>query len=200
MKTEQAVAPSLEEFRHACLAEFSFLVTTHGFRSVPPPPSRYSDPFEVHFERRGWRVIVRGLSYGFALDLEIQSPDGRRGSFGHLVPNGAAMVIRQNYVRGQLGDIASSARCLREYGDDFVRGDWQRFEEIVDAQQRIVAAQRDAWTKEQEAVKLRFALEEADLAFRDKDYVRVVAALAPFAESLSPAQRKKLEIAKRKKG
>jgi hypothetical protein len=199
MKIEQAVAPSLDEFQRACLADFSFLVAKHGFEHVSPPPEQYPEPFQVHFEKKGWRLIVRGLSYGFALDLEIRAPDGRRGSFGHLIPPRKAMLIRQEYVRGQLGEISCAARCLREYGDDFLRGDWRRFDEIAEAQRQLVVAQRESWQKEEIAAKLRFALRDADLAFRSADYGGVVAALSPFESTLSPAQRKKLEIAKQRK-
>jgi hypothetical protein len=199
MKAEQAVAPSLDEFKRACLTDFSFLVAMHGFEHVSPPPERYPNPFQVHFEKKGWRLIVHGLSYGFSLDLEVRAPDGRCGSFGHLIPPGKAMLIRQDYVRGQLGEIACAARCLREYGDDFLRGDWRRFDEIAEAQRQLGVAQRESWQKEEIAVRLKFALEDADLAFRSEDYERVVAALSPFEATLSPAQRKKLEIAKRRK-
>jgi hypothetical protein len=200
MKTEQAISPSLAEFRKACLSDFSFLTTMHGFRHVPEPVERYPDPFAVHFEKKGWTIVVRGLSYGFALDLEVHSPDGRRGSFGVLIPKGKAMEVRQGYQRGQLGDISSAARCLREYGEDFLRGEWSRFEEIDRFHLEIRRATHDAWQKEQKEAPLRHALEEADEAFRRQDYSSVVAVLSPFSENLSPTQTRKLEIAKKKNG
>lgn len=200
MKVEQAIAPSLDEFRKACLSDFAFLTTTHGFRYVRSPAERYPDPFAVHFEKGGWTVVVRGLSYGFALDLEVHSPDGRHGSFGVLIPKGKAMEVRQEYQRGQLGDISSAARCLREYGEDFLRGDWSRFEEIDRFHREIRRATSDAWHKEQKEAPLRRALKEADEAFRRKDYKAVADVLSPFSEVLSPTQRKKFEFAKKKKG
>ncbi len=200
MKVEQAIAPSLVEFRKACLSDFSFLTTSYGFRHLPSPPERYPDPFAVHFEKDGWKIVVRGLSYGFALDLEVHSPDGRYGSFGVLIPKGKAMEVRQEYQRGQLGDISSAARCLREYGEDFLRGDWSRFEEIERFHQEIRRKTRDAWEKEQKEAPLRHALKEAYEAFRRHDYRAVIDALTPFAEVLSPTERKKLEYAKKKEG
>lgn len=200
MKVEQAIAPSLAEFRKACLSDFAFLTSTYGFRHLPSPAERYSDPFSVHFEKDGWKIVVRGLSYGFALDLEVHSPDGRHGSFGVLIPKGKAMEARQEYQRGQLGDISSAARCLREHGEDLLRGDWSRFEEIDRFNREIRRATRDAWEKEQKEAPLRHALEEADEAFRRQDYRAVVDALSPYAEVLSPTQRKKLELAKKKHG
>jgi hypothetical protein len=80
MKVEQAIAPSLEEFKSTCHAEFAFLVETHGFREVPDPPAPFPNPFEVHFEKSGWRIIVEGQSYGFGADVVIRGSDQR--SFG----------------------------------------------------------------------------------------------------------------------
>jgi hypothetical protein len=200
MKAEQAVAPSLAEFRKACLSDFSFLTATYGFRHLPSPIERYPDPFAVHFEKGGWKIVVRGLSYGFALDLEVHAPDGRHGSFYVLIPKGKAMEVRQDYRRGQLGDISSAAHCLREYGEDFLRGDWARFEEIDRFHREIRRASRDAWQKEQKEAFLRHALAEADEAFRCQNYSAVIEILLPFAEALSPTQKKKLEYAKKKLG
>lgn len=200
MKPEQAVAPSLAEFQSACSTAFSFLVASHGFRQVRPKAPRYENPFEAHFERDGWRIIVCGLSYGFALGLDIRSPDGRVASFGHLVPSDQQHAMRQEFPRGQLGDIACAAKCLRDFGDQIIRGNWAAFDEIERRHRNHVVASHDAWKRQMDDARVSRAVEAADDAFRLKKYNEVVTALDPVESLLTSTQRKKLEIAKKRRG
>jgi hypothetical protein len=105
MKVEQAKSPSLAEFKHLVRHEFSFL-SPLGFREASPPNKRYQNPYEVHFEKDGWRLVVGGFSYGFSADIDVRAPDGRVASLGHFVPQGFWRTHRDSFARGQQGDIA----------------------------------------------------------------------------------------------
>lgn len=54
-----ATAPTLEEFVSSARSEFSFLAE-YGFAEVSQPAAQYQNPFEVHYQRKGWRVVVEG--------------------------------------------------------------------------------------------------------------------------------------------
>lgn len=136
----------------------------------------------------------------FALELEIRSPDGRSVSFGHFVQSDILMSCRQGFRRGQLGDIACAAKCLQEYGKDFLCGDWHRFDEVEQAMRERIMRQREAWLKQTQEAQLRSVFEESDQAFRLKNYSAVISALSPFELQLPPIQRRKLEIAKARTG
>jgi hypothetical protein len=106
------------------------------------------------------------------------------------------MSARQEFQRGQLGDIQCAAKCLRTYGDELLRGGLRPFETMFSRGAERVAVQKQDWLKQQREHALKCTLENADLAFRAKDYGKVVTDLTPFEDVLPPAERKKLEISR----
>ena len=198
MKVEQAVAPSLEEFKSTCRAEFAFLVETHGFREVPGPPTQFPNPFEVHFERSGWRIIVEGQSYGFGADVVIRSPDGKSAYYWHLVPEDFR-AKREGLGRGQLGDVRYQALCVRTFGGPFLAGNWSGFSDLVRMQSAWIIQHRKEEESAQREWKMRHAIQAADDAFRSGRYETVISELSRFEPSLPPSQLKKLEIARKRK-
>jgi hypothetical protein len=197
MSTEQATAPSLEEFKRLVRKEFAF-VASFGFRDVPPPTTRYQNPFEVHFEKDGWKIVVEGLSYGFNAHISIRSPDGRSASLDYLRPRGFWETHRQSFARGQEGEISYWALGLREFGAPFLRGEWPVFEELVRRQEAWIEANREAWANSERARLMERAIQTANVAFRAARYAEAASELVSFEEFLPPAQVKKLAIARKR--
>jgi len=197
MKIDQATAPPIEEFKRVCAEEFSF-VRSFGFHEAPPLPTRYQNPFEFHLEKDGWRMVIEGLSYGFAADISIRSPDGRRASLGHLVSKDKWLAQRQRFERGQLGDLKNLAICLRSFGQAFLAGDWSAFDQLIKKQDEWISKNRRAQESEQRDREMDKAIRDAAVAFRDGRYNETVEKLAAFEGTLPPAQAKKLAIARKK--
>src|SRR5665647_1117677 len=104
MTIEQARQPSLEEFKRGAREQFSFLVS-FGFHEVAPLVEQYQNPYEVHFEKDGWRIVIVGIAYGFSAAIDIRAPDGRSASFWHLVSDSSFRTHREEFSRGQIGDL-----------------------------------------------------------------------------------------------
>src|SRR5687767_5782380 len=94
--------PTLDQFLVASRAEFSFLAD-HGFREIPLPESRYTNPYSVLFERGDWRLRVEGLAYGFGAGLSVVAPDGREVPF--IAPKAFREAHREGLGRGQVGEL-----------------------------------------------------------------------------------------------
>jgi hypothetical protein len=189
----EATLPTLDEFMEAAHRELSFLIEDYSFREVPQPRAQHKNPFEVHFERAGWRIIIEGLSYGFCAGISIQDPDGRQAAFGHIIPENFFWSYRDGLGRGQLGDIRYCALTLRTFGSDFLGGDTQLFEELLSRQASYIEADRrkmDAWG-------YRLAASKAAQAFAIRDYDKVVTLLSPHTAHLTEIEERKLDYARR---
>jgi hypothetical protein len=197
MKVDQAKSPTLDEFMRITREEFAFMAS-FGFREAAPSRTLYQNPFEVHFEKEGWRIVVEGLSYGFAASVSIRSPDGRAASLGHFCPKGFWEANRQNFSRGQQGEIGYWALGLKDFGLPFLRGEWPKFGELLLKQEEWIAANREAWERQEVEKNMERAIQRADIAFKAKRYAEAAAELSKFEASLPPAQIKKLAIARKR--
>jgi hypothetical protein len=189
----EATAPTLEEFVSTARAEFSFLAE-YGFAEVPQPSAQYQNPFEVHYQRKGWRVVVEGLSYGFCACVRIDSPDGRRAAFGHIVPKEYWSAHRQGLGRGQLGDIRYQAMTLRAFGMDFLGGDESLMDELCRRTEDYIEQDREYWRKRD----MDRAVASAADAFQSGDYPEVIRLLEEHEDALPRAQVAKLVFARKK--
>ena len=189
----EATPPSLAEFTDSARREFKFLVEDFGFGEASPLAKQYQNPFEAHFERAGWRIIVEGLSYDFCAGVSIRDPDGRQAFFGHIVPRDFFWAHRDGLGRGQLGDIRYCALTLRTFGSEFLRGDTQIFDELL----RRQAAYIEADHREMKAWDYRIASPRAARAFALKDYNAVISFLSPHLEHLTDVEHQKLDYARR---
>jgi hypothetical protein len=190
---DEATAPTLEEFVSTSRNEFSFLAE-YGFVEVPQPAAQYQNPFEVHYQRKGWRVVVEGLSYGFCVSVMIVSPDGRRAAFGHIVPKEYWTEHRQGLGRGQLGDIRYQAMTLRQFGMGFLGGDGSIIDELCRRTEDYIKQDREYWRKRD----IDRAISSAADAFHSGDYPEVIRLLAEHEDALPRAQLAKLAFARKK--
>lgn len=108
--------------------------------------------------------------------------------------------IRNEFPRGQLGDIGCKARLVREYGTQMLQGDWAQFKEMIRAQEAILAASKAKWEKQISNDKLARAIETAKSGFKTAKYDIVVRELSPFVAVLPSAEKKRLAIAKQRLG
>lgn len=192
METE-AIAPTLDEFVSSARKEFGFLAE-YGFAEVPQPVAQYQNPFEVHYEREGWRVVVEGLSYGFCAGIRVTSPDGRKAAFGHIVPKEYWKEHRDGLGRGQLGDIRYEALALKEYGQDLLEGDDSIMDELCRRTEKFIEQDKEYWqTRDMEQ-----AITKAADAFRDGSYTEVVRLLEEYESDLPKSQDAKLTFARNK--
>jgi hypothetical protein len=86
--------------------------------------------------------------------------------------------------------LAERAQILKEYGVSALTGDASVFEGL--SRERTERVQ-EYWAKQRAAD----AVGKADDEFRRKNWAEVVRLLAPVGASLSPAERKKLDYARR---
>lgn len=194
MNFEEPTAPTLEEFKAASRREFAFLLE-HGFEEVPQPQKKYQNPYEVHFMKEGWRLIVEGHSYGFGAGLSVHSPDGRDGYFHYLIENGFWDSHRNGLGRGQLGDLKYQRLCLETFGRRFLDGDWREFDTIVERHSRWRIENEQAQKKGELERQMKRAIDEAKELFQDCRFSEAARLLSPYRDQLPPAQKKRLEIA-----
>jgi len=194
MKFEESTAPTLEEFKAASRCEFTFLLD-HGFREVFQPEQKYVNPFEVHFEREGWRLIVEGHSYGFGAGLTVRSPDGREGYFHYLVEDGFWNSHREGLGRGQFGDLKYQRLCLETFGRSFIDGDWREFDTILERHAHWCIENEQSQKKDALERQMKRAIDHAKDLFRGCRFSEAAKLLRPYRDQLPPAQKKRLEIA-----
>ncbi len=197
MKRNEPTAPSLAEFKEACRTEFTFLLD-YGFEEVPLPQREHSNPFEVHFAKAGWRVIVEGCSYGFGADLTIGSPDGRSGYFHHLVTEDFWSSHRDGLGRGQIGAIRYQALVLKAFGKSFLDGDWHEFDTIMERHAQWQIENKRAWKSYERDREMNQAIEQAKKYFHDGRYSDAAKVLRPFRAELPSSQVKRLDIAEKR--
>lgn len=199
IKMEETIAPTLEEFRAVCRAEFSFLQKDFSFNDVEPPKDGYANPYEVHFEKDGWHIVVVGYSYGFSAGIVIRDKNGCTVPFDHLIPEGFWDANRQGHGRGQLGDIRYQALCLKSFGKNFLHNDWSEFRLLQSLDARRKEKNLEEWNEHHTELAMKRAIEKADAAFKLKKYSEAADELLAFQEYLPSSQAKKLSICLKRK-
>lgn len=185
--------PTFDEFVSTTRQEFSFL-EAHGFAEILQPRKKYQNPFEVHYERNGWFVVVEGIDHGFSAGIMIIGPDGRKAPFGQIVPEEYWKKNRDGLGRGQLGDIRYCALTLKEFGQDFLRGNGTILDELCRRTEEHIEKDRQYWRQR----KIDRAVTDASEAFRAKDYAKVVRLLEEYEGELPKAQIVKLNFSRKK--
>jgi len=196
-------------FAAQAAAAFEFLVSDYGFDSpdVRRPtvrvPSMVRDDFEeVRFESNKvfvsiWRCPSR-LEWDVEVGLLRPMPDQeeRFSVLGDLAVLDAPTNDRSRSTpmwpdKLLPKALAERAQMLKEYGSSALVGDAPLFEKLSAARSKRTRAY---WL----ARRVADATRKAADAFRREDWSDVVSLLEPVIADLSPAQRKKLEYARRR--
>jgi hypothetical protein len=192
--------PTLEDFHRCARREFHFLVVEFGFREQALPRHRHLNQFQVRYRNATTVVEVEGTNWGYGVNVLLgprREPIFRPQDTFPLWP----IVKRRRpdlydalAIGGQLDQLAAHAVALRECAKEVLRGNFSIGAEVRKLIEEVALSQRS----ELEEWRHRTAIEEANEAFRAKDYHRVVGILVQHENRLTPAQRLKLEYAKRK--
>jgi hypothetical protein len=191
--------PSLEDFLARARQAFGFLIEDFAFQEQAVPRDGDANDYQVRYVNTTTSVSVEGISWGYGVNVLLgpkRQPIFRRLS---PLPLWAIVKLRRPdlYDRLAIGDqleqLSAHAIALRECATEVLRGD---FKVRTDAE-RLLAEQVSTGRSELEEWRYSQALKDADDAFRSKDYGKVVSLLAPHEKRMSPAQRLKLEYAKK---
>ena len=188
-----APIPTLDEFLACCQAECEFLVTEFGFERLPSP-REYND-FSVRFRKGVLGVDIYGENWG-----KTASCDLVRGEdslyLGLLIPAvPGARRKRKGDGPGQLAQVHHIANLLRLHASDFLRGENARFD-VALAEWRLLTRPRELTEAERMERGRQLALAEAGHASKRSEFAEVVRLLEPYIDTLTPHQRRLLEIAR----
>jgi hypothetical protein len=178
-------------FREEAEVAFRFLERDYGFRLVENDETslRYESPEGVFVN-----VYHGRSSYELKFEvgrLDSAATDERFYPVDFVELSGVSeesffQASNAERVRRYLPELA---RVLAEHGSSALRGDPFVFKRLRDIQASRSDSLLLSW-------KLADARAEADAAWRDKNYSRVVQAYEPLKEHLMPSERKKLDYAK----
>ncbi|MGH9874488.1 MAG: hypothetical protein ACRD9S_18695 [Pyrinomonadaceae bacterium] len=180
-------------FKEAVLSAFDFLTLEYEFRVTQTEPTfvRYESDrvfVNVYHGRTSYEL---GVKIGRLSDLpgreysieDLLDALGKREESGYAY---ASVRTPQLIVRF----VPRLSAVIKEYASSALRGDSATFEQLAAVQQ----TKGDALTKEWE---LQDARQEAETAWRQKDYAKLVQVLGSIEEDLTPAEAKKLQYAKK---
>lgn len=191
--------PSLDEFLIRARHTFAFLVAEFAFDEQPSPRHTDVNPYQVRYLNATTSATVEGINWGYGVSV-LLGPTRRRilrrddaFPLWPLVKLRRPDLYRSLWVGDQLEQLAAHAVALRECAAEVLRGDFDIRSEV----ERLLRQQTPAGRRELADSLHSQAVAHANEAFRCKDYQRVVDILAPLEEQLTPAQRLKLEYAKK---
>ncbi|HSF31173.1 MAG TPA: hypothetical protein VLK82_11980 [Candidatus Tectomicrobia bacterium] len=191
--------PTLEDFLRCAREEFHFLAVEFRFREQTLPKHRDVNQFQVRYRTATTLVEVEGTNWGYGVDVLLgpkRQPTFRSEDTFPLWP---IVKLRRPDLYDTLGigdqpaQLAAHAVALRECAQEVLRGDFSIRGEVRRLIEEVALSQRS----ELEEWRYHTAIEEANAAFRSKDYRRVVGVLVQHENRLTPAQRLKLEYARR---
>jgi hypothetical protein len=176
---------------------FGFLVTNRGYRCIDSNPYRISleSPqafIDIAFDGRrsyelelsiGKKKVTREGCAAYTLSEVLRlkkAPEAKRLS-----------LVQVTTIEALSSFLKAFADALSTYGSDLIDGDEESFLRLEEQRYSEVAAyalERD----------LRIARNQADEAWRRKDYAAVIKAFDPVRAALTPAEVKKLELAEAK--
>jgi hypothetical protein len=191
--------PTLEDFLRRARQEFHFLVLEFGFREQASRRRADLNQFQVRYRNDTTLVRVEGINWGYG--VQVLLGPRRRPLFGRddnfplwpIVKLREPDLYKKLFAGDQLAQLAAHAVALKRCAEEVLRGNFAIRAE-VDRSIKEAPSQRS----EMKEGRYRIAVEEANKAFRAKDYQRVVEVLAEHENRLTRAQRSKLEYAKRR--
>jgi hypothetical protein len=192
--------PSLGDFLERARREFHFLVAEFGFEDELVSGRDDANDYQVRYHNRSTLVIVEGINWGYGVDVRLEPTRQPVFRPALRLPLWAIVKLRKPdlYDALAIGDqrtqLASHAVALRECAPDVLGGDFSIRAGVATVLEEAASRMRSS----DEERRFRTAIAEADAAFRSKDYRAVAEILLRHEKRLGPAQRAKLEYAKRK--
>jgi hypothetical protein len=191
--------PTLEDFQRCARQEFHFLVVEFGFQEQAVGRQGDVNQFQVRYRNATTQVVVEGINWGYGVNVMLgrrREPIFRPEDKFPLWP---IVKLRRPDLYGklaigdQLAQLSVWAVALRECAEEVLRGNFSIRAEVKNVMEETVLSQRS----ELEEWRYRTAIDEANEAFRAKNYDRVVGILVQHEHRLTSAQLLKLEYAKR---
>ena len=192
--------PTLEDFLRCARHEFHFLVVEFGFKEQRLPRRRHTNPFQVRYCNSTTLVEVEGINWGYGVNVLLgprRKPILRPEATFPLWP--IVKLRRPDLydtldIGDQLTQLTAWATALRQCAEEVLRGDFSIRAEVKNITEEAALKERSELAE----WRYRGDMEKANEAFRSKDYRRVVAILMQHEDRLTPAQRLKLDYAKKK--
>ena len=180
-------------FRDVVKEHFGAIAQHHGLRLAYESETR----LEYESDRAKMLVIFdneRSYELAVAFALVGSNVDEPPYSLAEVLrlqkhPEGTSIEGQQFHAQGSLNEAVRKAACLTsEFASEQLYGNAAAFQEL--AKQRAAEATAYGLSRD-----LRAARNEADRAWRAKDFATVVSVYRPFRAYLSPSELKRLEFA-----
>jgi len=189
----------VEEFRATVLEAYRHLLEHEGFSELPAPPGPSTNPFTTRIGNSTTVIEVEGIHYGTSAWTKIfrancSDSDQYGLPIRALLATRAPRPAKVRRPDGQRAQILQDAADIIEYAKDVLSGDFIALDGIAN-QQRRLEQERIANAPSPRQRAANAACSEAGHAFNRGDYETVVDLLQPHLELLSPPQRKRYEIA-----
>lgn len=185
-------------FKAVVLGTFASIMSRYGYELVESDDSyarldSHSSSIQVHYDRRRSFEVGVGFSELAIGELVRRIPFNLGEVFRECaVPDaGTASFFQSHNILEVRSYLASVAERLMNYCEPVLSGD-RRFFEAVNHRRSVESA---AYTRQ---VQLQSVRDEADRAWRDKEYQEFVNLLVEFRDMLPESDQKKLEYAERK--
>ena len=128
---------ALEHFKDVCLREFQFLVDDYGYTPAPLPGDEFANPFQFRLSNGTITLVVEGINYGMNIMDSLEDRCGRCVGIECLRPDWEPFPKKkrprkQAISKSQDEQIALAAQHLKEYGQDVLLGNLERFNTIGD--------------------------------------------------------------------
>ena len=123
---------TLDEFQDTVRSELAYL-TDFGFEEVEPPSHRGRNKFEIWFQCDDRFIIVHGEGWGTIAYITLEHAFGFELYANQLVPEDKRSKPKQrnSQENTQLQQVGEAAQQLREFGQDYLEGNLERFNEIA---------------------------------------------------------------------
>jgi len=195
-KTDSGPDRERLRFEETVLASFDFL-GSYGLK-----PKKKEPTFVRYESKKVFLNVYHGRS-SFEIGLELGRRDRpERYGLGYIIASaGKAAWEAEGFGHGTMFQVSSRegvqqlvpkvAGLLKKYGEPFLRGDPEFYDELAKANERASSE----YTRRQLVERTR---KDADTAWAGKQYARVVDLYQPLREDLTEIETKRLAYAEKK--
>jgi len=127
---------ALKHFKSVCEREFQFLVEEFSFVPEPLPSGKFVNQFQYRLTNGTIILVVEGINYGMNATVGLEDKHGRSVGIGSLLPGWEPFAKqKKTKKKNQLSQdkqIVLAAQQFKEYGQDILHGNLERFNKIGD--------------------------------------------------------------------